>query len=132
MVRQAVHGAARCAGPDERAISELMGHGGDGRIEARPLPNVGYWHADGRIRRVLVVAPWIVAEDAWRSVESRLVGAALVAEAGGEPLGVLASLRKSDPMLARTGERAGAGRARPRWCCRGTTVTGAGCARSAR
>ena len=85
MVRHAVHGAAKCAGLDERAISELMGHGGDERIEAQPLPNVGYRHADGRIRRVLVVAPWTVAEDAWRSVESRLVGAELVVEAGKVP-----------------------------------------------
>ena len=50
---------------------------------------------------MLVVAPWIVAEDAWRSVESRLVGAELVAQAGGEPLGVLAPLGERDPMLAR-------------------------------
>ena len=64
MVRHAVHGAAKCAGLDGRAISELMGQGGDGRSEAQPLPTVGYRHADGRIRRVLVVAPWLVDEDA--------------------------------------------------------------------
>ena len=101
MVRHAVHGAAKDAGLDERLISELMGHGGDGRIEAQPLPNVGYRHADGRIRRVLVVAPECVDEDAWRSVVSRLPGAELVAEAGGETVGMLAPIAGPDPMLAR-------------------------------
>ena len=43
--------------------------------------------ADGRIRRVLLVAPACVDGDAWRSVVSRLAGAALIAE--------------PDPMLAR-------------------------------
>ena len=77
------------------------GHGGDGRIEAQPLPNVGYRHADGRIRRVLVVAPECVDEDAWRSVVSRLPGAELVEEAGGETAGMLAPIAEPDPMLAR-------------------------------
>ena len=101
MVRHAVHLAAKDAGLERRLISELMGHGGDGRIEAQPFPNVGYRHADGRIRRVLVVAPWIVDEDAWRSVVSRLAGASLVAEAGGETVGMLAPIAEPDPMLAR-------------------------------
>ena len=101
MLRHAVHGAARGAGLDERLICELMGHGGDGRTEAQPLPNVGYRHADGRIRRMLVVAPGFVDEDVGRSVVSRLVGAELVAEAGDEPRGVLAPIAEPDPMLAR-------------------------------
>ena len=101
MVRHAVHGAAKDAGLDPRLISELMGHGGDGRIEAQPLPNVGYRHADGRIRRVLVAAPEFVDEDAWRSVVSRLAGAPLVAKAGGETAGMLAPIAEPDPMLAR-------------------------------
>lgn len=58
-------------------------------------------HADGRIRRALVVAPWFVDEDAWRSVVSRLAGASLVAEAGGGAVGILAPLGGPDPMLAR-------------------------------
>ena len=101
MVRHAIHHATKCAGLDSRLVSELMGHGGDGRISAQPLPNVGYRHADGRIRRVLLVAPECVDEDAWRSVVSRLPGAALVAEASGETLGMLAPLGVPDPMLAR-------------------------------
>ena len=101
MARHAVHRAAKDAGLAERVISELMGHGGDGRIEAQPLPNVGYRHADGRIRRVLLVAPWFVDEDVWRSVVSRLPGAELVEEAGGATVGMLAPLVGPDPMLAR-------------------------------
>ena len=61
----------------------------------------GYRHADGRIRRVLLVAPEWVDGDAWRGVVSRLAGAALVAEASGEAVGMLAPLGVPDPMLAR-------------------------------
>ena len=49
MVRHAIGCAAQSAGLGKGAISELMGHGGDGRISVQPLPNVGYQHADGRI-----------------------------------------------------------------------------------
>ena len=108
MVRHAIGRAAKCAGLEKTVISELMGHGGDGRISAQPLPNVGYRHADGRIRRVLLVAPECVGEDVWRSVVSRLPGTALVAEASGEAFGMLAPLVLPDPMLARyrgTGRR---------------------------
>ena len=101
MVRHAVHRAAKDASLGTRVISELMGHGGDGRISVQPLPNVGYRHADGRIRRVLLVAPESVDEDVWRSVVSRLAGASLVAEAGGETVGMLAPIAEPDPMLAR-------------------------------
>ena len=78
-----------------------MGHGGEGRISVQPLPNVGYRHADGRIRRVLLVAPECVDEDVWRSVVSRLPGAPLIAEASGEAVSMLAPLAGPDPMLAR-------------------------------
>ena len=108
MVRHAIGGAAKGAGLQKSLISELMGHGGDGRIEAQPLPSVGYRHADGRIRRVLLVAPECVDEDAWRSVVSRLPGAPLVKEASGEAFGMLAPLSETDPMLGRyrgTGRR---------------------------
>ena len=101
MVRHAIGCAAKSAGLGKGAISELMGHGGDGRISAQPLPNVGYRHADGRVRRVLLVAPESVDEDVWRSVVSRLAGASLVAEAGGETVGMLAPIAEPDPMLAR-------------------------------
>ena len=108
MVRHAIGRSAKCAGLEKSVISELMGHGGDGRISAQPLANVGYRHADGRIRRVLLVAPQCVDEDAWRSVVSRLPGTALVAEASGEAFGMLAPLPDTDAMLARyrgTGRR---------------------------
>ena len=101
MVRHAIHHAAKCLDLDAELICELMGHGGDGRISVQPLPNVGYLHADGRIRRVLLVAPEWVDGDAWRGVVSRLAGAALVAEASGEAVGMLAPLGVPDPMLAR-------------------------------
>ena len=101
MVRHAIGCAAQSAGLGKGAICELMGHGGDGRISVQPLPNVGYRHADGRIRRVLAVAPWFVDEDAWGSVVSRLAGAALVEEPGGETVGMLAPIAEPDPMLAR-------------------------------
>ena len=101
MVRHAIGCAAQSAGLGKGAISELMGHGGDGRISVQPLPNVGYRHADGRIRRVLLVAPECVDGDAWRGVVSGLAGAALVAEASGEAVGMLAPLGVPDPMLAR-------------------------------
>ena len=101
MVRHAIGCAAKSAGFGKGAISELMGHGGDGRISVQPLPNVGYRHADGRIRRVLLVAPAFVDGDAWRGVVSGLTGAALVAEASGEAVGLLAPIAESDPMLGR-------------------------------
>ena len=108
MVRHAIGRAATCAGLEKSVISELMGHGGDRRISPQPLPSVGYRHADGRVRRVLLVAPECVDEDAWRGVVSRLPGTALIAEASGEAFGMLAPLVLSDPMLARyrgTGRR---------------------------
>ena len=101
MVRHAIGLAAKGAGLAGSLVSELMGHGGDGRISAQPLPSVGYRHADGRIRRVLLVAPGCVDEDAWRSVVSRLPGAPLAREASGEAFGMLAPLSGTDPMLAR-------------------------------
>ena len=101
MVRHAIGFVAKSAGLGKDAISELMGHGGDGRISVQPLPNVGYRHADGRIRRVLLVAPAFVDGDAWRGVVSGLAGAALVAEASGEAVGLLAPIAEPDPMLGR-------------------------------
>ena len=108
MVRHAIGRSAKCAGLARTVIAELMGHGGDGRISPQPLPSVGYRHADGRIRRVLLVAPECVDEDVWRSVVSRLPGTALVAQASGEAYGMLGPLSDTDPMLARyrgTGSR---------------------------
>ena len=50
---------------------------------------------------MLLVAPACVDGDAWRSVVSRLAGAALVSEASGEAVGMLAPLAEPDPMLGR-------------------------------
>ena len=101
MVRHAIGRAAKGAGLPRSVISELMGHGGDGRISAQPLASVGYRHADGRIRRVLLVAPECVDDETWRSVVSRLPGAPLAREASREGFGMLAPLPDTDPMLAR-------------------------------
>ena len=101
MVRHAVH---RGEGDGPRRGTRLGAHGARGAMSGSgcsPFRTLGTGMGTGGFRRVLVVAPWFVAEDAWRSVESRLVVAELVVEAGGEPLGVLAPLRKSDPLLAR-------------------------------
>ena len=96
---------------------------------SQPLPNVGYLHADGRIRRVLLVAPEWVDGDAWRSVVSRARGRG--ARRGGERRGgrhAGAASRSRIRCSPGTVGRGGVGRARPRWCCRGTTACGAGCA----
>ncbi len=101
MARHAVHGAARRAGLAAGTVSELMGHGGGRRIRVQPLPNVGHAHADGLIRRVMLTAPESVAEDDWLDVLSRLVWSELVPEGRREPVGVLAPVAGSDPVLAR-------------------------------
>ena len=101
MVRHEVGGAARRAGLTEAAVSELMGHGGAGRIRIHPLPNVGHRHADGRIRRVMLTAPQSVDEGDWLDVVARLTGAELVPLGFREPIGALAPIRGADPILAR-------------------------------
>ena len=101
MVRHEIGRAARHAGLDGRLVSELMGHRGEGRIRAQPLPSVGHRHADGRIRRVLLTAPRRVNEDAWREVVSRLPGAALLEPGGGPAAGLLVPLAEPDGALAR-------------------------------
>ena len=101
MVRHAIGCAARAGGLDAGVVSELMGHGGEGRILAQPLGNVGYRHADGRIRRVLLVAPECVGEDEWDTVVRRLVGAPLVEVGTGSEVGRLVPLGGQDSTLAR-------------------------------
>ena len=101
MVRHAIGCAAKSAGLGRGVISELMGHDGEGRISVQPLVNVGYRDADGRIRRVLLVAPQCVGEDVWWSVVSQLRGAPLVAAGWGAEVGLLASLSRPDPVLER-------------------------------
>ena len=70
MVRHVIGRAARRAGLPNETVAEIMGHGADSRIRAHPLPNVGHFHADGRIRRVMLTAPTSVAEDTWGEVLS--------------------------------------------------------------
>ncbi|AGA35217.1 CRISPR-associated protein, GSU0054 family [Thioalkalivibrio nitratireducens DSM 14787] len=73
MVRYAVHRAAQRAGLDATAITELMGHGGDGRVAILPVPNAGHRWADGRVRRVLVAASPAVAADHWDALQRTVV-----------------------------------------------------------
>lgn len=101
MARHAIGGAARRAGLAERTISELMGHGGERRIRVHPLPNVGYEHADGRIRRIMLTAPESVEEDDWLGVLHRLIGAELIPEGQTEPAGMLTPIAGADRILAR-------------------------------
>ena len=89
MTRHALGAAARRADLADGTVRELMGHGGGRRIRVQPLPNVGHRHADGRIRRVMLAAPESVDEDDWLDVLSRLIGAELVPEGRGAPVGVL-------------------------------------------
>ena len=101
MVRHAVGNAARRAGLTDETISELMGHGGSRRIRIHPLPNVGYRHADGRIRRVMLTAPESVAQEDWFDVLGRLIGAELIPAGQRGPIGILAPVPAEDPILAR-------------------------------
>ena len=99
MVRHAIGGAARRAGLGEATISELMGHSNERRIWVQPLPNVGYRHADGRIRRVMLTAPERVDEEDWMDVLSRLPGEPLTPAGQRLPVGALAPVAASDPVV---------------------------------
>lgn len=103
MVRGAIHEAAKTSGLDLSQITELMGHGGDGRVHILPLPNVGHAHADGRVRRVLLAAPASVPDEQWQAVLLRLTGAELFAEGSPEPLALLTPITdlRSDRLLWR-------------------------------
>lgn len=89
MVRHAVHQATQRAGIDATAITELMGHGGEGRIAILPLPNAGHRWADGRVRRALVVAGPSVAPHHWDALQLRLSQAELTAEGATDPSAIL-------------------------------------------
>ena len=112
MVRHAVQRAAVTAGLEQAAITELMGHGGDGRILVLPLPNVGHRWADGRVRRVMVSAGPAVPDEHWQAVLLRLVQAELIAEGAAEPSAVLLPVSPAeDKLLWRYSDPA------KRWCC---------------
>ncbi|MCE9664890.1 type I-U CRISPR-associated protein Csb2 [Halomonas sp. M5N1S17] len=84
MVRHAIHRAAKLAGLDQQVITELMGHGGEGRINVLPVPNVGHRWADGRVRRVLISAGTAVDQETWEAVTLRLGAMELISEPSGE------------------------------------------------
>ena len=60
-MRHAVAVALRTEGYSEDYVNEyVLGHGGDGHrrhVSFVPLPSIGYPHADGAIRRVMLVEP---------------------------------------------------------------------------
>ena len=102
MVRHAIGRAARRARLEQTTVCELMGHGSDDRrLWVQPLPNAGYRHADGRIRRVMLTAAPGVDEGDWSDVLSRLPGEPLVSVEQQIPIGALAPLASPDPMMDR-------------------------------
>ena len=102
MVRNAVGRAARIAGLDARTRSALMGHGDEvERLRVQPLPDAGHRRADGRIRRVMLVAAPGVDEADWSDVVTRLLAAPLVGEGGTTPVAMLGPVAPADPVLAR-------------------------------
>ena len=102
MVRNAVGRAARIAGLDARTRSALMGHGDEvERLRVQPLPDVGHRRADGRIRRVMLVAAPGVGEADWSDVTTRLLAAPLVGEGRTTPVAMLGPVAPADPVLAR-------------------------------
>lgn len=104
MVRHVLHRAATAAGFDDDRIATLMGHGSDGgdeRLRVVPLPNAGYRHADGWVRRVMITAPLSVSDAEWQALLLRTAGAELVPEDGGEPVASLVAARFDDPMVRR-------------------------------
>jgi hypothetical protein len=82
MLRHAIGESAKCAGLDATAVAELMGHGGPGPIHAMPLPNVGHYRADGRIRRVMIAATAQTPADRWSAIRRRLAGEVLSGHQG--------------------------------------------------
>ena len=82
MLRHAIGESAKRAGFDVTAVAELMGHGGPGRIHAMPLPNVGHYRADGRIRRVMIASTAQTPVDHWSAIRRRLAGEVLSGHQG--------------------------------------------------
>ncbi|AHE99847.1 type I-G CRISPR-associated protein Csb2 [Thioalkalivibrio paradoxus] len=103
MVRHAVHRAAQRAGLDAAAITELMGHGGDGRVAILPVPNAGHRWADGRVRRVLVAPSPAVSAEHWHGLQLRLGHSELTAEGDIDASAVLLPIaeRQGDSVLRR-------------------------------
>lgn len=96
MVRHAIGRAAEQAGLDQDNLTEIMGHGGAGRIGVLPVPNVGHAWADGLIRRAVVHAPRQVPEALWLRIISRLTAAELIDEKTQEVRGMLVPITHGD------------------------------------
>ena len=102
MVRHALGRVARRAGLDADTRAALMGHGAEaGRLWVQPLASVGHRHADGRIRRVMLVAADGVDEAHWTDVVVRLLGEALIPARARTAVALLAPVADADPVLAR-------------------------------
>lgn len=101
MTRHAIHRAALQARLDTETIAALMGHAGaERRLLAAPVPNVGYAHADGRIRRVLLMAPVTLEMSLWEAITDRLVGADL-SPPGEDPAAMLVPATQDDRLQHR-------------------------------
>jgi len=99
MTRHAIGEAGKRAGFDESTLSELMGHGGPDRVRVHPLPNVGHRYADGRIRRVLLVAPATVELRIWQALIYRMAGAELSPPGTSIPVSTLWNASSDDKLI---------------------------------
>lgn len=111
MTRHAIHAAARRAGLQDSAIAALMGHGKPGidaaeRIYVCPVPNVGHAWADGRIRRVMLVAPTTVKEQLWTALIHRLIASDLIPEGAAAPVAQMVPADPGDTVLGSFTRRA--------------------------
>lgn len=101
MTRHAIHQAALQARLDPETIRALMGHGAETqRILTVPVPNVGHAYADGRLRRVLLLAPMTLDAAIWEAVTYRLVGADL-SPLGEYPAAMLVPAAHDDRLMPR-------------------------------
>ncbi|TCO79635.1 CRISPR-associated protein Csb2 [Plasticicumulans lactativorans] len=99
MVRHAIQRAAETAGLPAAAIRAAMGHAGAARLQVYPVPNVGHYQADGRLRRVLVVARGHLSPEWWRPIVQRLELAWLFALGVPEPVAMLVPAPADDRVL---------------------------------
>ena len=89
MVRHALDQTARDAGLPAEMRAAVMGHRGGGRVHAVPVPNVGHRWADGRARRIMLVAPSDVPGDIWEALSRRIVSQPLIPDGAARDEGVL-------------------------------------------
>jgi CRISPR-associated protein Csb2 len=101
-LRHGTSEALRLDGGEESMLKiYALGHGKgkerDHRLSYVPLPSIGHEHSDGRIRRVLLVAP--PDDRRIESIAPLMEGLQLVAP--GKPPSRLVALDRNDPVLAR-------------------------------